>query len=427
MVAKCNLHETIHYTFGLLKIQMPETRKRTNAEIDLLNQFLKEGETPLPYEIDVENSDIQKIELSPEAKAEQEQLLLAEAKRKEEEEIEAAKKQKELDDIAEAEKQKIIAQEAEKNKTAPNTEIKPTIVEAELDDEKVLAYLKNKKGKEVTSLDEFLNPKAPLTEEEKRAIAEKRDGDKIAFGLSKGLFTKKQLEEFITDTKNPKELVYAHFVTEQKEKDDTLTDIEIEEEFKEKFGLDAKEDSRQFKVGQNLLNNIADNIVRKKHGKILNLENDFSSYETAQATQQQHEAKVLNAAPLYKKDVEEIRSEIKKVSIPVSDTENFEVDVDDEIVDGIIASMLDKKHAEPNIANGWDKETLKQGAHITAIIKSLPKMLTKYADAQVLAKQAGVRGVIPNQDKRGQRTQENELTERQKAMQNHFFSETIAN
>ena len=40
---------------------MAETRKRSNAEIDILNQFVKEGETPLPYETD--DTPIQKIDI----------------------------------------------------------------------------------------------------------------------------------------------------------------------------------------------------------------------------------------------------------------------------------------------------------------------------------------------------------------------------
>lgn len=406
---------------------MAEIRKRSNAEIDALNQFLKEGEKPLPYELTENNEPIATVK-KEEEKAEDTIELTEEEKKivaeKEEADRIAAEKQRELEIDAEIAKRNVIAEDKKIQEPAKIE----TPAEIELDDEKVLAYFRNKKGKELTSLEELLNPKKELTEEEKKQLAEKRDADKFAFGLSKGIFSKKQLEEFITDTKNPQELVYSRYYQEQKEKDPDLSDSEIKEEFEDKFSLNEGEDSRKFKVGQNLLNNIADSIISKKHSKILNLENDYSSYEIAQAKQKESETKILSQAPLYKKDVEQIRSEIKNVSIPISDTENFETELPDGIVDNIISKMLDKEYSIQQISNGWNKESIKQVAKTTAIIESLPQILKKYADEQVLKNQAGVRGVVPTKE-RGVRQQQGELTERQKQALNFAFGEeqTVAN
>lgn len=403
---------------------MAETRKRSNAEIDILNQFVKEGETPLPYETD-ETTPQQIVPESNQDKTtvqeltEEDKLDIAQ---KEEEDKIAAAKEKELQIAADATKKQIISED--KN----TAEIIPNETDSDLDDEKVLAYLKNKKGKELSSLEELLNPKKELTEEEKAELAEKRDAEKFAFGLSKGLFSKKQLEEFITDTKNPKDLVYARYYQDQKEKDPDLTDDDIKEEFEEKFSLNEETDSRKYKVGQNLLNNIADNIISKKHSKILNLENEYSVYEQAQSKQKESESRILSQAPLYKRDVEQIRSDIKKVSIPISDKEIFEVELDSEIVDGIISKMLDADYSAHQISKGWDKESIKQVAKTTAIVESLPRIIKKYSDEQILKNQAGIRGVIPNKE-RGVRQQEGELTERQKQALNYAFpqEQTVAN
>ena len=402
---------------------MAETRKRSNAEIDVLNQFVKEGETPLPYETD--ETPIQKIDTVNTTDNENETELseedkLAKAEQEEADKI-AVAKEKELQISAEATKKQIIAEDKNTAGIIQNE------TDSDLDDEKVIAYL-NKKGKAVSSLEELLNPKRELTEQEKAELAEKRDAEKFAFGLSKGLFSKKQLEEFITDTKNPKDLVYARYYQDQKEKDPDLTDDDIKEEFEEKFSLNEEPDSRRFKVGQNLLNNIADNIISKKHSKILNLENEYSVYEQAQSKQKESENRILSQAPLYKKDVEQIRADIKKVSIPISDKEVFEVELDSEIVDGIISKMLDADYSAHQISKGWDKESIKQVAKTTAIVESLPKIIKRYSDEQVLKNQAGVRGVIPNKE-RGVRQQEGELTERQKQALNYAFpqEQTVAN
>ena len=380
-------------------------RKRTNAEIDAINASLTlaEGDTPLPYEIDENNIP----ELTDEEKLAAEQKVKADA--------DAA--QKLIDDAA----------EAEKNKTNPANN-PPAPIEAELDDEKVLAYLKNKKGKEATSLDELLNPKKELTDEEKKVAAEQRDANKIAYGLSKGLFTEKELKSFIIDTQDPKGLVYASYVADQKSKDEALTDDEIKEEFDEKFGLNQKEESRQYKAGQTLINNIANNLIRQKHSKILNLDSDFTSYETSQSKQKEAEQKILSQAPVYKKDVERVKNEMKKVSFQISKDEVFETELDDDVVNEVISGMLDNKYSQTQIESGWTKDGLMQIGQTSAIIKQLPNILKKYGDAQILKHQAGVRGIPPTGKQGSREIDKTELSERQKVAASYYgLNETIAN
>lgn len=407
-------------------------RKRTNAEIDLLNSVLKDGETKLPYELDENNNLIEKIE-TPENKTPENKVpeLDENGNPKEKELTEEDKKilaeEKRLEKEKEENQKNLIAQaEEEKDKLLSKNAINPvTVEEQELDDDKILAYLKNKKGKELTSLDDLLNPKKELTEEEKQELKEKRESEKIAFGLSKGIFSKKQLEEFISDTKNPESLVLAAYVADQKQKDDTLTDAEITEEFNSKFGLNEDKDSREYQAGQTIINNLADNILRKKHSKILNLESEYSAHESYTQKQKETEAKILANTSAYKKDVDNIKNEIKKVSINVGDSP-FEFELDDKVVNDITSKMLSSDYASQQISSGWNKETIRQVAQTTAIIENLPAILKQYADREILKKQAGVRG-IPPASERGERKQEGELSDRQKEALNYFKGETVAN
>lgn len=375
-------------------------RLRTNAEIDILNNFLEEGQEKLPYELD-ENNQPLKLELTAE-QLEQKRL-------QDEQEKEAAKKQKEIDKELEAEKQRVLAQAGE-NKNNPHSAAPE---DDDIDEAKILAYLKNKKGKDISSLDEFINPKKELTEEEKAAAKEKRESEKFAFGLQKGIFSKKEFESFITDSKSPTQLVYAAYHASQKASDVTLTDEDLQSEFDEKFGLTEEKDSRKFKAGQLLLNNIADKIIRDKHSKILNLENDFSSYENQTAAQKEQSEKIQSQTPLYKKEVEQVRSEMKKVSISMDNGENFEYDLPDTTVDDIISTFLDNTFASNQIKKGWNKEELKNVAQTSAIIKNLPAMFRSFADAEILKKQAGTRG-IPNGNARAHKLDDSEMTEQQK-------------
>ena len=127
----------------------------------------------------------------------------------------------------------------------------------------------------------------------------------------------------------------------------------------------------------------------------------------------------------YKKDVEQIRNDIQKVSLNVGNNV-FETALPKEAIDKVIINMLNPNYANTQIASGWNKETLKQVAHTSAIIENLPYILEEYGNAQVLKHQAGVRGVMPDKV-RGQRVQTGELTDRQKQALSYLKGETVAN
>lgn len=389
-------------------------RKRTNAEIDYLNQFLKEGETPLPYEVADNENPENLIELTDEQKAEQELRL--------KEEKELVDKQKKIDKELEDQKNKILAQEKEKSAVA-----QPAPIETELDDEKILAYFKSKKGKEITSLDDFLNPKKELTPEEIIAEKEKREDSKLAFGLQQGIFTKKELEQYVTDSKNPKDLVFAAYAKSQKETDPELKDEEIESEFEDKFGLDEEVDSRKYKAGQLLLNNIAAKLINDKHSKILNLESNYAAFENSTTQQKATQAKIESQTPIYKRDVEQIRSEVGIIKIQVGKDEFFETTISEGVVNNVMSKMLEKEEVEKRVNNGWSKENLKQLAQTTGIIQDLPNIMKKYADAQVLKNQAGTRGVSPDTGRNSRKLETSELSDNQKVALSYYTEKLVAN
>lgn len=344
-------------------------RKRTHAEIDYLNQLL-DDDKKLPYELNADGTEIGS-ELTDEQKA---------TKLKEEE-------AKLLEGKSEEEKATILAAKKGAHAAANADE--------ELTDDKILAYLKNKKGKEITSLDDFLNPKLELTEDQKATAKQERENNKIAFGLQNNKFSTKELESYINDSKNPKDLVFAAYAKAQKENDVELTDTQIEEEFEDKFGLDQKEDSRAYKAGQLLLNNIAAKLINDKHSKILNLENDYSSFEKNTASQAEINAKIQTQSPIYKKEIEAIKNDVAKVSFKIGENV-WATELPQESVDSTLSKMLSEEYVERQIKKGYTKEELTQVAQTSAIIENLPFLMQKYADEQILKKQAGSRGVLPN-------------------------------
>lgn len=346
------------------------------------------------------------------------------AKQKEEKEKEEEKNKAEVE--AQKKADEIAAQllkEEEEKKKKPAESKQP---EFELDDDKVLEYL-NKKGKQFSSLEDLLNPKVEPTEEQKRKLAEQREADKVAFGLSKGLFSRKQLEEYITDTKNPEALVYAAYAKQQKEKDPTLTDEDIKGEFNSIFHLEEEKGTRLYESGQNNIANIAENIINKKHAKILNLENDFSNYEKSETFKKEAESNIKKQLPLYNKAIDNISNSLKKISIPVSDKIVLEVPLEEGEINEIISDMRNKKYAESQIQKGFTEESLMSIAQTTAIITKLPKLLNKYAEDRELEKQAGLRGIkVPGKEASREKV-EVELTDDQKKAISIMQEKMIAN
>ena len=115
-------------------------RKRTNAEIDMLNSFLKEGQTPLPYEFDdqvapientasntpesIKESTEEKVELTEEEQkiiADKEKEILSEEEKNKKSEDE---KQKEIAQVSEEEKSNILLQnEPKQNEVTQDSEL----------------------------------------------------------------------------------------------------------------------------------------------------------------------------------------------------------------------------------------------------------------------------------------------------------------
>jgi len=190
--------------------------------------------------------------------------------------------------------------EKEKNTPAPL----PTPVTVELTDDQLLEEITKRSGRKLTSWDE-LKPKPEEIDKEKEA--EKREGEKLTFGLKKGLFNKKQYEGFIADSKNPIGLVYAAELNEAKKDDPEWSEekeLEFKDDFETKFGLALDPSSSKYKRGQKQLNIIAETILRHHYSPIYGLESEYSKYESEVNSQKAIHDKILAAAPIYKKDVE---------------------------------------------------------------------------------------------------------------------------
>jgi hypothetical protein len=309
------------------------------------------------------------------------------------EQIEAKRKQAELD----AEKEK------NKNKTDNP--------DPELSDDQVLALLA-KRGISATSLED-LKPK-PVIDPAK--AAEEREAAELAFGLTKGLFTKKEYDQFNQDTQDVNKLVYDEFYAETKADNPDMKDEDIQAEFLATFGLDKDKDSYQFKRGLKIVKERGQAIVKAKHAKIFAAKDSFGkNEETVQATAET-QRKVVAALPTYKKDVKEIVGDLKKISVKMSDDESIELDDIDDLLTGIEDELLNPEYYTKQLSGTYDKEKIKQVVVAGFIAKNFGSLAVKTAKKYFDKHKAGTHGVPADGTGAGKVVDMTGFTESQKTL-----------
>jgi hypothetical protein len=382
-----------------------ETSVKTNEQIDKENLVRKQlGEAPLPYSSNagvltttpaaetkptepVVKKEGEAAAIAPEVIEDEAQKLirLRAAELEEEQKKVAAELRKETEGKSPA-----IIIKAKEAVVAKTDDTPASTTEDDIEEEKLLKALSKKAGKEITSLDEFFNPKVEETPEDKEAKLQKRENEKITFGLQNNKITKKEIESFIEDSKNPEGLAYSFFAASQKELDSTLTEDEIQERFDERYSVNEDKDSAAYKLGQKEISFIAGNILKQKHANYLSLENEYSAFEKNTQSQADYRNSIIKQAPQFKKDVESVAEKIKTISVS-----GYEVELDSSIVDGYKNQMLTPEYSEKAIANGWTLDELQSAMLNSAIIDHFDAIVNGVLDADRLKNQAGLKGIVP--------------------------------
>lgn len=312
--------------------------------------------------------------------------------------------QKEAKRLADEEAARV---EAEKKKNQGNTE-----EDKELSDEELLKLL-GKRGITAASIEDLKTLPAPA---DPAKVAEQREADELAFALNNGLFTKKEYEGFIKDTQDPEELAYAQYHTEAKAEDKDLTDDEIRAEFVTKYGLDAQPGTRLHKQGVKALNTISDSLLKQKYGKIYDAKSAFSIHEKNTLTTKETETKVLAGAPVYKRDIDEIFNDLKKIPFKFSDAESVEIPVMQEYLDELKTVFLNPENVKSKILSGYTKERLKEEAMAAFLYKNFPYLAKEIANQHIAKHSAGTKGIPLIGGRTRKEEQEGELTPAQKTM-----------
>lgn len=300
------------------------------------------------------------------------------------------------------------------------------LVPAELTDDIVLEHLR-KKGLTVNSLEDLQKP--PITEADLQKQAEQRETDKFTYGLNKGLFNRKTHEQFILDRNNKKDLVFAQYYQEAKKDDPNLTDEEIQAEFAAKHGLDAEPETRKHKRGMQEIEILGDIILANKYPGIYKLDNEYDTYENSTKQQQLQEAKIKLGAPVFKKDVDDVFAELKKITTKISDDESYEVDVLDDAITSLKEKFLDKNFVAQKISQGYSKEEIKDIAFTALLKENWPVFAKEMINQALLKHQKGVKGILPSGELGKNNKDDRQLTEAQKKALDRIFpnAQPVAN
>lgn len=412
-----------------------ETSVKTNEQIDKENLVRKQlGEAPLPYSsnagvlttttpaAETKPTDIvakkegEVAAIAPEVIEDEAQKLILQraAELKQQQDEEAARLRKESEG-----KEPVIKIKAKEIIAAKTDDAPAATTEDDIEDEKLLKALSKKAGKEITSLDEFFNPKAEETPEDKEAKLQKRENEKITFGLQNSKITKKEIESFIEDSKNPEGLAYSFFAASQKELDSTLTEDEIQERFDERYSVNEDKESAAYKLGQKEISFIAGNILKQKHANYLSLENEYSAFEKNTQSQAEYRNNIIKQAPQFKKDVEAAAEKVRRINVA-----GYEIELDNGIVDSYKAQMLTPEYSERVIANGWTLADLEESMFNSAFIDNRDEIMSAVLEADRLKHQAGLKGIVPPKNNQPSKVMNDVQNERAKELASRLGVQT---
>jgi hypothetical protein len=276
-----------------------------------------------------------------------------------------------------------------------------TLTEDEIEEKLVLKRLSAKAGREITSIDDFLSPPKEETADEKLAKQAERESAKLTFGLQNKKVTNKDVESFIADTKNPKEVAYNYFVSIQKEIDPTLTDKEIKESFESTYSINEDEDSSAYKLGQKQLNFIANNLIKERHKGYLGLESEYTSYEKSEAEKANKRKDILAKTPAYEATVRKAAQSITKLEVPFMG-KVYTLELDKELTDVYVNQMLTPEYAERMITNGngADENLIQSTIHAAVMSDNFGLFMKGIGDKILKDNEKGLRGIVPSTEKR---------------------------
>lgn len=255
-------------------------------------------------------------------------------------------------------------QEGQQQQASETTEAGEDIPE-----DKILAMLK-KRGIDAKSLDE-LKPKPTLSPEEQEAAAENERTAAINFGLEKKLFTRKDYEQFIADTRRtPEDIALQVFSNVMLAADNTLKPEDINARFREYFRLDHEDSDWQKTLKAQEMKDLAVSYINKTHAKVTGVTDEYRA-----------EQQIKQDALSYHTSVKQSFNTIgKTLTHTIKDEEGefpFQFNIPEKVIKDATDIYLSSEHF--NALNGIEPEELTAAIRLSMLEKMLPQIIAEGA------------------------------------------------
>jgi len=270
-----------------------------------------------------------------------------------------------------------------------------TVVEApkvEMDDSSVLNYLKSK-GLDYSSLDDLKQKPKEATAEEIAAQKEQEENDKFSWAI-KNVVSKNKYESYLSVVKDPLGAVLADAKKDALAADPDLDVEEFISEFKDKYGVDADENSVKFKQGKKAIETLAKELVREQFPEILTIDSKYNEHKSNVQKQAEVENTISKGLPLYAQKLQASIEKTKTFRINLGGDEVFEFNADPETIKDFVTEISKKENATNAILNNVSDATIDRELQVAYLTNNLPNILNSFKAKVIEAYEKERRGVL---------------------------------
>lgn len=299
-------------------------------------------------------------------------------------------------------KKKVVVRAPKKEEPKPQ----PLVDEDDVDDEKVLKFLKKKKlvAEDFSDLNQ-LNKPAPPNNESENEKKERLERESLAFAIQNNLVTPDDIRSFHQDAaKDDRQIVWEEYLN--KHKSSGKTEEQLQASF-QKLWLETDEDPETADVREERIaemKDAADAIRNKRHSKIGSVQNKYQDHLETESNKTKQQELAINTAKVYRKDFDDIFAAITgKETIDITnndDVESVEFEYPAEAIEKAKKHFLNVETLSKYITN-YNKSALQNDINIFLRLETEPQRIShvakKYYSQKKEKEKLGRKELSPNE------------------------------
>ena len=245
----------------------------------------------------------------------------------------------------------------------------------QLSDEEIEALLQ-KRGKKVV-------PAAQDKQPTEKELREKRDADKLTFGLQKGLFKKEDYDKYQADkARGVRQTVFAQFVEDNKDSEQSIEQLEAR--FRQLYHEDADDEYSYLREArQKDMEREYERILKNRYPEIHRLDKKFDEHLAQEQTTARQQAERQQQEQAYRATIEDIFSGLNKFPVQVKEDddsyETFDFQLPADILNELKTQFLTEGQVEQ--LRSLPKEKVKKAIDLAVLDLTQGKLVSYIARA----------------------------------------------